>query len=126
MGAFRLEDLQVWQRAVKLAAAVSALTATGRFSRDEPLRHQVDGAVGSLAANIAEGFGQGTDRAFANYLFIARGSANEVRTHLRVAAARGYLQEDTRAAVDRELEEIARMLGGPIRHLLRSNRKNRC
>jgi four helix bundle protein len=126
MNAFRLDDLQVWQRAVALGAAVSALAATGKFSQDERLRRQVEDAASSVAANIAEGFGQGTDRAFASYLFIARGSANEVRAHLHAAAARGWVLEEARATLDRELEDITRMLGGLIRYLLRSNRKDRC
>jgi hypothetical protein len=43
-----------------------------------------------------------------------------------VAVARGYLLDDVHATLDRELEEITRMLGGLIRYLLRSNRKDRC
>jgi four helix bundle protein len=87
----------------------SALAATTTFSKDERLRRQIEDAAGSVSANIAEGFGQGTDRAFANHLLIARGSANEVRAHLHVTAARSYLLEETRAALDRELEEITRI-----------------
>jgi hypothetical protein len=42
-----------------------------------------------------------------------------------VAVARGYLAEGVRVVIDRDLEEITRMLGGLIRQLIRSNRKNR-
>jgi four helix bundle protein len=126
MNAFRLEDLQVWQRALALGAAVSAITVSETFGRHLRLRAQLDDAAASVAANIAEGFGQGTDRSFASFLFIARGSANEVRAHLVTAAARGLLVDDARLVLDRELEEITRMLGGLIRYLLRSNRKDRC
>ncbi len=126
MAGFRLEDLQVWQRAVKLAAAVSAITRTGNLAKDERLRRQIDGAAESVLANVAEGYGQASDRAFAGYLFISRGSANELRAHLQVAVARGYLLDTARVAIDRELEEIARMLTGLTRYLLRSDRKHRC
>jgi four helix bundle protein len=126
MAGFRLEDLLVWQRAIKLTDAVSAITRSGNLARDERLRRQTEGAAESVLANIAEGYGQASDKAFASYLFISRGSANELRAHLRVAVARGYLLEGARAEIDRELEEIARMLTGLVRYLLRSDRKHRC
>ena len=74
---------------------------------------------------LAEGFGQQSDRQFARYLFIARGSAHEVRAHLSVAHARKYLESDDVSDLAGKYDEIARMLTGLIRYLLASGRKQR-
>lgn len=105
--------------------AVSALTCDGPFRKDIRLREQIDDASDSLLANIGEGFGQATDRHFAKYLYIARGSLEEVRSHLAVGRARGYLDEDSYHRLNGEGAELVKMISGLIRHLLRSDRKNR-
>jgi len=43
-------------------------------------------------AIIAEGYERGTNRDFTRFLFMARGSAGEVRSLLYVASDRGYLE----------------------------------
>jgi four helix bundle protein len=43
---------------------------------------------------IAEGFDRGTNKDFVKFLFIARGSAAEVRSMLYVALDQGYLSEE--------------------------------
>jgi four helix bundle protein len=45
--------------------------------------------------NIAEGFERGTNKDFAKYIFIARGSAGEVRSMLYVALDQDYLTGET-------------------------------
>ena len=110
MRAKRLEELQVWSRAREMASAVSAITADGGFQRHPRLREQIDDASDSLLANIAEGFGQATDRAFARYLYIARGSANEIGAHLTVAEARGLVPPVPAARLIEEARQIANMI----------------
>jgi len=58
-------------------------------------------------------------------LYIARGSANEVRSHLVAAAARGYVEAATAARVEQEAMEIARMISGLIRYLRNCDWKDR-
>jgi four helix bundle protein len=120
-----LEELQVWQRARKLVVEVSAIAAGGGFGRDPELRSQLTGAADSVLANVGEGYGQATDRAFARYLYIARGSANEVRAHLAAAAARGCVESVAVARVEQEATEIAKMISGLIRYLHSCDWKDR-
>ena len=117
------EDLQVFQRAQALAAAVFALTRS--FQSHYWLRDQLDDCAESIAANIAEGFSQGTDRAFARYLVIAHGSAGELRVHLVSAGTTEPAAAARAPELMAEAAEIQIMLGAFIRYLRRSDRKDR-
>src|SRR4029077_3312826 len=49
------------------------------------LRYQIAKAANSVAANIAEGFGRGTDNERRNKLRMSRGELEETQSHLKVA-----------------------------------------
>jgi four helix bundle protein len=76
------QDLVVWQRAMELSEAIYRLTKT--FPQDElyGLTSQLRRASVSIASNIAEGRGRGTDGEFRQFLNIAQGSTYEVQTQL--------------------------------------------
>lgn len=74
---------------------------------------------------MGEGFGQGTDRHFAHYLVIARGSALETRGHLATARHREYISCDEEIALSGLYQDLADMLRGFIAYLRRSDRKDR-
>jgi four helix bundle protein len=125
MQANSVEELQVWQAARRFVEELSAIVRRGDLARDYQLREQIDGCADSILSNLSEGFGQGTDRAFARYLFIARGSCAEARAHLVVAQAKGYLAAGDAKRLREDSDEILRMLTGFIGYLLRSDRKRR-
>ena len=120
-----VEQLEVWQRAWRFVDAVSAMTRQGPLSRDARLRGQIDACADSLLSNLSEGFEQGTDRGFARYLYIAKGSCAEVKAHLTVAQLRGHMTAETADSMRKDAEQIARMLAGFIKYLHRSGRKQR-
>ena len=78
----RFEDLPVWNTAIDLAIAVYHLTDRGQFRRRRSLRDQIERAAVSVSNNIAEGFERGTNNELLSFLYIARGSAGEVRSML--------------------------------------------
>jgi four helix bundle protein len=125
MASYCLEDLQVFQKSIAAADAISALTNRPEFVRDRDLCDQLRAASGGVPSHISEGHGQKTDRHFAHYLYIARGTTKEMRAHLRVAKGRGYITESERAIHSTAYEEIAKMLTGLIRHLEREDRRRR-
>ena len=117
-------SLQSFREAI---AAKSDLAATQQpaFARHARLVEQVNDSADSVLSNIAEGFGQGSDRAFARFVGIAKGSCNELRSHLVVAAIRGCLLGDSQLRLNEAADEISRMLTGFERYLLASDRTRR-
>jgi four helix bundle protein len=82
----RFEDLPVWQAGLELARRVYQLTALPPFRRNRSLRDQIERAAVSVSNNIAEGFERGTTQELLTFLYIARGSAGEVRSMLCLLA----------------------------------------
>ena len=78
----RFEDLPVWNSAIDLAVQVYNMTETMPFRRRRSLRDQIERAAVSVSNNIAEGFERGTTQELLTFLYIARGSAGEVRSML--------------------------------------------
>lgn len=78
----RFEQLPVWQAAIDLAKGVYALTGRREFRGQRSLRDQVERAAVSISNNVAEGFERGTTQELLTFLYIARGSAGEVRSML--------------------------------------------
>jgi four helix bundle protein len=78
----RFEELPVWQAAIKLGVETYTLTSDGSFKGQHSLRDQIERAAVSVSNNVAEGFERGTNNELLTFLYIARGSAGEVRSML--------------------------------------------
>ncbi len=78
----RFEDLPVWKASIELGVQIYALTASTNFKNQSSLRNQIERAAVSVSNNIAEGFERGTTQELLTFLYIARGSAGEVRSML--------------------------------------------
>jgi four helix bundle protein len=76
------EELDVWKKACALSVD---LYRTLRDLRDWGFRDQVGRSSVSVPSNIAEGFERGSTKEFIHFLFIAKGSAGELRTQLYLA-----------------------------------------
>lgn len=86
----KFEDLDVWQNAISLSVDIYS-----KFQncKDYSFKDQVCRASVSVPSNIAEGFERQYNKEFIQYLFIAKGSAGEVRTQLLIAFRLGLLSE---------------------------------
>lgn len=78
----RFEELPVWRDAIEIAVKTYKLTAHPCFKGQYSLRDQIERAAVSVSNNIAEGFERGTTQELLTFLYIARGSAGEVRSML--------------------------------------------
>ncbi len=120
-----LQDLQVFREALEAADAVSAILHRPALAKDFKLGGQLSGASAAVAAQIAEGYGQLTDRHFAHYLAIARGRTNELQAHLAVALGRGYLNEGEWRALSARYTVLGKRLTRLMQHLRREDRRER-
>jgi four helix bundle protein len=87
----KFEELEIWKLAEKQDCSIFPLTLEGSFSKDWRLIDQIRRSCGSVMDNIAEGFGRGGNKEFTNFLTIARGSNDEVRSQLHRANNRKYM-----------------------------------
>jgi len=78
----RFEDLPVWNSAIDLALRIYEFTSCPEFAGRYSLKDQLERAAVSVSNNIAEGFERGTNKELLSFLYIARGSAGEVRSML--------------------------------------------
>lgn len=85
------------------------------------LTKQVRRAVTSVPANIAEGQGRRLAREFHQFLANARGSLMELDTHLEVAFRVGYIESEQHLAIQKDLNEVGRILNGLMRSISASN-----
>lgn len=113
----RFEDIKAWQAARDLVSVVYRVSGRGKFEKDFGLRDQIRRASVSVMSNIAEGFERSSDREFCRFLYIAKGSAGEVRSHLFVASDLGYLTSDEFDDLRARAEEVAKALSGFITYL---------
>src|SRR5690349_21747082 len=81
----RFEDLPVWKAAVELAVGIDRLVQDREIQRKGDLANQLERAALSVSSNVAEGFERGTTAELLYFLYVARGSAGEVRSALHVA-----------------------------------------
>jgi four helix bundle protein len=78
----RFEEVPVWQEAIHLAEQCEDFLDAAKDRLTWSKRDQLDRASLSVSNNIAEGFERGTTNELLSFLYIARGSAGEVRSML--------------------------------------------
>jgi four helix bundle protein len=118
------EDLKVWQAARELVRSIYLLTSNQGFYKDVALRDQLRRAAISSMANIAEGFERGSKREFVRFLYMARGSAGEVRSHLYVAKDLDYITELEFEDLETQAVRLSRGVFRFIRHLESSEKSS--
>jgi len=92
----RFEDIVGWQKARELVNVIYRMTnELEKFRKDFGLKDQIRRAAVSSMSNIAEGFARSSDKEFANFLSIARGSVAEVQSQLYIALDLGYINKNT-------------------------------
>jgi four helix bundle protein len=121
----KLEELPVYHKAISFCAAVAAILEVSKVRRDRKLYEQIDDAADSVMSNMHEGFEQGTDASFANYLTHSKGSVGEIVARMRRAHVKRLISGEQLAGIDAAGDELGRMLGGFIRYLRRCDWRDR-
>ena len=87
------EDLPAWQEAIRLAEGCEDFLLEAKDCISFSKRDQLDRCSLSVSNNIAEGFERGTTNELLAFLYIARGSAGEVRSMLGFFERRPALRD---------------------------------
>ena len=110
--------LILWQKAQDLAASVMhELGQLRRHGDADLVRAQLVRAAGSVAANVAEGYGRFSPGAYRNHLSIARGSLFETESWIDLLYRNGHLPEDVAARLTQQCSEVGRLLTKSMRDL---------
>jgi four helix bundle protein len=110
-------DLTVWQRARQLAVATKGITDKFSPRGTFILGDQMLRAAVSVPGNIAEGRGRLSKADNVRHLCIARGSLNELLSHVILAVDYDFTSAaNSRVALDLG-DEVGRMLNAQIRTL---------
>ena len=114
-GSFK--DLKIYEKSYKAAKAIYKNIAS-KFPKDETygLSSQIKRASISIPLNIAEGYGKGESvKELLRYVYMARGSVNEVIVLLDFARDMGYINPEEHRKAEEEYNEIGRMITGFIK-----------
>jgi len=88
------QNLEIWKISMELTTKIYKLTET--FPKEEiyGITSQIRRCAVSIPSNIAEGKGRRTNKDFINFLYIAKGSLNELQTQIIIANNLEYIKEE--------------------------------
>ena len=121
--ATKIEDLRIWQNARTISKAIYRLTYHDNFEKDYRFVQQIRAAAGSIMDNIAEGFGRSGSKEFIQFLYIARGSCQEVISQLYRAWDIQYISEEELTETKKQVETTSVMIYNLIDNLKQSENK---
>lgn len=110
----RFEDLPVWKTAADLYDQVDTFIDVAPPRLRHSFRDQLERAALSVSNNIAEGFERGTTNELLAFLYIARGSAGEVRSMLTLLSRRPWLASALKTQISR-LKSLAESCSRQLR-----------
>ena len=110
-------DLIVWQRAKQLGLASQKLCDVLPKHVQHWLADQILRACFSITGNIAEGRGRLSKAENVKHLLIARGSLEELESHVELACEFRYVNRDATTRFRELTAEVGRMLNAQIRAL---------
>ncbi|MDN3513925.1 MAG: four helix bundle protein [Candidatus Brocadia sp.] len=112
-------DLEVWQKAMDVAVECYGITRVLPKNESYGMNSQLQRAVISIPANIAEGRGRQHRKEFLQHLSIAYGSLAEVETYLLLAERLNYINKDQLNRSLSKTAEVGRMINGLKKSLIK-------
>ena len=111
------KDLIVWKKAMELTKTAYLLARRLPKEENYALGDQIRRSSVSIPSNIAEGYGRTSQRDYARFLSMARGSSYELETQILLCIDLGYVQEKDAAIAVGLCKEVARILTRIIQNL---------
>ena len=115
------EDLDAWKCARSLTNMVYSLCRDTDLAADRSLCDQFRRAAVSVMNNIAEGFERGSNKDFARFVYISRGSVGEVRSMLYVALDQHFITKEQFETTQELSTKCSQLCWGLIRHLQKNS-----
>lgn len=109
--------LLVWQKAHELTLRIYRITK--KFPEDEKfaLTSQLRRAAVSIPSNIVEGKARNSNKDYARFLLISRGSLEEVKYQLLLAKDLEYIEDIEYEKIVSLCDDTGKLLNGLIRKL---------
>ena len=109
------KDLIVWQKSIALVTEIYKLTKTFPAEEKFGIVNQLNRAVVSIPANIAEGWGRESSKNYLQFLRISRGSLMETETLLVISKNLNYIDDENFRMISEKLDETGKILQGLIK-----------
>jgi len=113
----QFENLECWKLARQLTNSIYDFTRGDKAKNDFAYVDQVRRASISIMNNISEGHERGSSKDFIKFLYIARGSAGEVRNMLYIGQDQGYMDKPAFEELMHLVTQISKACYGLIRYL---------
>lgn len=113
----QFQNLTVWKRAHELVLDIYHITKKFPSSERYRLIDQLCRSVSSIPANICEGSGRSTDKDFAHFLTLSRGSLYETKYHLILAKDLGYIDSNEFEALFLKCDTVGKLINSLIKRL---------
>ena len=120
----RFEELVVWQLAKEIAVLVYKLGKEGALSKDWGFKDQMQRSALSISSNIAEGYERDSEKDDIRMLYIAKGSAGELRSQVLVATEVNLIPKTDAERLVRKCVTVSALLSNLIKAKRRGLEEN--
>ena len=111
------KDLDAWKKSTELVKSIYLATAS--FPREEEfgIKLQMRRAAISVISNIAEGYGRQYKKESIQFMFMSKGSLNELEAQLTVSEDLSFLKPEIANSLSEQIEVSRKLLSGYINYL---------
>ena len=108
-----------WQKSHDLVVEIYKISSFFPNNEKYVLVDQIKRAATSVPANIVEGHSRNSNKDFQRFLYIARGSLEELRYFLLLSKELKYISEPKHHELEQGCEKVSKLLNGLINSLSR-------
>ncbi|ACM93115.1 S23 ribosomal [Nautilia profundicola AmH] len=117
------KDLKIWQNSHQLVLEIYRILNNFPKTEEYGIISQLKRAVVSVPINIVEGHSRNSNKDFLRFVYISRGSLEEVKYLMLLSKELGYIKHQEYANIENKLSEISYMINSFIK-FLKNNSKN--
>jgi len=114
------EDLEIWKEGMEISKTVYVLL---KDCKDYGLKEQMQRASVSIPSNIAEGYERNGVKEKQQFMFIAKASCGELRTHMYLAVHLNYVDTEQGNILINRIKKLSVMIYNYIQFLNKKQQK---